>query len=234
MRVLLVEDDVRFAEVLARALHRRGYLVDHVATAQAALVGPACDLVLLDLSLPDEDGLEVCRRLRAASNIPIIIITARGSEPDRVTGLRCGADDYLVKPFGVAELQARIEAVLRRAHPCIGGIRTVGRLRIDPARHQAAVDGRELRLARKEFQLLVALAQEPGSVVRRDQLVAQVWQSSWPGVFRTLEVHIGSLRAKVRAAVRIEAVRGVGYRMVPQPPTAPPPTAPPPAGPGEC
>src|SRR5262249_41769059 len=139
---------------------------------------------------------------------------------DLVAGLRCGADDYLVKPFGLAELQARIEAVLRRAQPSVAGIRTVGRLRIDPARHQAAIDGLEVKLARKEFQLLVALVREPGSVVRRDQLAAQVWQSSWPGVFRTLEVHIGSLRAKVGAAVRIEAVRGVGYRVVPCSPAA--------------
>jgi DNA-binding response OmpR family regulator len=218
MRVLLVEDDVRFAAVLGEALRRRGYQVEHAGTAGAAVPGPGCDLVLLDLRLPDGDGLEVCRRLRVDSGIPIIIISGRGSERDRVTGLRGGADDYLVKPFGVAELQARIEAVLRRVHPSVDRVRTVGRLRIDPDAHLARIDERDVRLARKEFQLLVALTRQPGSVVRRDQLVAQVWHTSWPGVSRTLEVHVGSLRAKVRSAVRIEAVRGVGYRLVPRPP----------------
>jgi DNA-binding response OmpR family regulator len=217
MRVLLVEDDVRFAKILGQALQSRGYQVDHAATGSAAVAGPGCDLVLLDLSLPDEDGIEVCRRLRADSGIPIIIISARGSERDRVTGLRGGADDYLVKPFGMAELQARIEAVLRRVHPPADRIHTVGRLRIDPVAHLARIDGLDVRLARKEFQLLVALARQPGSVVGRDQLVMQVWQTSWPGAFRTLEVHVGSLRAKVRSAVRIEAIRGVGYRIVPLP-----------------
>jgi DNA-binding response OmpR family regulator len=211
MRVLLVEDDMRFAEVLARGLRRCGYQVNHAATAKAGMLGPDCDLVLLDLTLPDRDGLDVCRQLRAESNIPIIVVSARGSELDRVGGLRRGADDYLVKPFGMAELQARIEALMRRVHPSDAGIRAVGRLSIDPGRHVAAIDGHDVRLARKEFQLLMALARQPGSVIGRDQLVARVWNSSWPGAFRTLEVHIGSLRAKV-GADRSGAGGGVPHR----------------------
>jgi DNA-binding response OmpR family regulator len=217
MRVLLVEDDFRFARALTAALRRSGYDVDHATTAVAALDAPPPDLVLLDLGLPDGDGIEVCRKLRAESDVAIIMLTARGEERDRVAGLRCGADDYVVKPFGYAELQARIEAVLRRARPRPAGASTVGRLRVDFDRHQAYVDDQPITLTRKEFQLLTILASEPEITVRRERMLAEVWHTSWRGTSRTLDVHMATLRSKVGDAAQIETVRGVGYRIVAAP-----------------
>jgi len=214
MRVLLVEDDFRFARALAAALRRSGYDVDHAANAAEALAAPATDLVLLDLGLPDGDGVEVCRKLRAESDIAIIMLTARGEERDRVAGLRCGADDYVVKPFGYAELHARIEAVLRRARPRRAGGRTVGRLRVDFDRHRAFVDDEPIALTRKEFHILAILAAEPETTVPRERLLTEVWRTSWRGTSRTFDVHMATLRAKVGDAARIETVRGVGYRIV--------------------
>jgi DNA-binding response OmpR family regulator len=214
VRVLLVEDDRRFAAALSDALRRSGYDVDHVRTAAQALAAPRCDLVLLDLGLPDEDGVDVCRRLREHSDVGVIMLTARAEERDRVVGLRCGADDYVVKPFGFAELQARIEAVLRRARPRPAGARIVGDLRLDLDRHQAYARDEPIELTRKEFQVLAVLTEQPGAVVRRERLLAEVWRTSWPGTSHTLDVHLGTLRSKVGDAVRIQTVRGVGYRVV--------------------
>ncbi|MFS8477547.1 MAG: response regulator transcription factor [Micromonosporaceae bacterium] len=215
MRVLLVEDDLRFATALTAALRRSGYEVAHAATGAAALDAAACDLVLLDLGLPDLDGLEVCRRLRADGDVAIIMLTARGDERDRVAGLRCGADDYVVKPFGFAELQARIEAVLRRARPRAAGSRVVGRLRVDLDEHRAYIDDRPVVLTRKEFQLLAQLVARPRVTVRRERLFAEVWHTSWRGTSRTLDVHIANLRAKISSGAQIQTVRGVGYRIAP-------------------
>ncbi len=215
MRILLVEDDPRFATALTAALRRSGYDVHHALTAQAAFAAPACDLVLLDLGLPDVDGVEVCRRLRAASDVAIIMLTARSEERDRVIGLRGGADDYVVKPFGFAELQARIEAVLRRARPRPGGVRTVGRLTVDLDQHRAHVDGEPLTLTRKEFQLLAILTTQPGVAIRRERLLSEVWQTSWRGTSRTLDVHMATLRSKLGSAAQVDTIRGVGYRIVP-------------------
>ncbi|HEY8473821.1 MAG TPA: response regulator transcription factor [Natronosporangium sp.] len=214
MRVLLVDDDIRFATALTAALRRSGYEVEHAATASAALAAPPCDLILLDVGLPDGDGIEVCRRLRQNSDVAIIMLTARGEERSRVIGLRSGADDYVSKPFGFAELHARMEAVLRRVRPRPAGARTVGRLRVDLDKHQAYVDGRPLTLTRKEFQLLAILAAEPEVAVRRDRLLREVWQTSWRGVSRTLDVHMATLRQKIGDGARIETIRGVGYRLV--------------------
>ena len=215
MRVLLVEDDLRFARALTAALHRFGYEVRHVTTgADAMAAGDGYDLVLLDLGLPDVDGLSVCRAVRRDSDVAIIVLTARGDECDRVAGLRGGADDYLVKPFGVAELQARVEAVLRRARPRPAGTRAVGQLRVDLDQHQAYVGSTPVTLTRKEFQLLAVLAGDPGQVVRRDRLITEVWQTSWPGTSRTLDVHVATLRSKLLGAAQVENVRGVGYRLV--------------------
>jgi DNA-binding response OmpR family regulator len=214
MRVLLVDDDIRFATALTAALRRSGYEVEYAATAGAALAAPPCDLILLDVGLPDGDGVDVCRRLRETSDVGIIMLTARGEERSRVIGLRSGADDYVSKPFGFAELQARIEAVLRRARPRPAGARTVGRLRVDLDRHLAYVDGEPVTLTRKEFQLLAILAAEPEVAVRRERLLQEVWHTSWRGVSRTLDVHMATLRQKIGDGARIQTIRGVGYRIV--------------------
>jgi DNA-binding response OmpR family regulator len=214
MRVLLVDDDLRFATALTAALRRSGYEVEHASTAGAALAAPPCDLVLLDIGLPDGDGVDICRRLRETSDVAIIMLTARGDERNRVIGLRSGADDYVSKPFGFAELQARIEAVLRRARPRPAGARTVGRLRVDLDRHLAYLDGDPITLTRKEFQLLAILAAEPEVAVRRERLLREVWHTSWRGVSRTLDVHMATLRQKIGNGAQIQTIRGVGYRIV--------------------
>jgi DNA-binding response OmpR family regulator len=218
MRVLLVEDDFRFATALTAALRRSGYEVDHAPTAAAALSAPPCDLVLLDVGLPDGDGVDVCRRLRAEDDVAIIMLTARGEERDRVIGLRGGADDYVVKPFGFAELQARIEAVLRRARPRPAGVQTVGGLRVDLDQHRAYLGEKQVALTRKEFHLLTLLVARPETAVRRERLLAEVWRTSWKGTSRTLDVHMAMLRAKIGEGAQIETIRGVGYRIVPASP----------------
>lgn len=212
-RALLVEDDRRFAAALVKALARCGYEVEHAPDAASALAAPPCDIVLLDLGLPDLDGLEVCRRLRERGEVGIIVLTARSTERDRVTGLRAGADDYLVKPFGMAELQARMEAVLRRSRPCRDGVRVLGRLAVDPAARTLTLDGAPVRLTPKEFTLLARLIREPGAVVERETLLREVWGTSWQGRSRTLDVHVSTLRAKLGDAARIETAHGVGYRL---------------------
>jgi DNA-binding response OmpR family regulator len=215
MRVLLVEDDARVAGALESAMRRRGFDLLRVSTAAAALAAPPVDLVLLDLGLPDRDGIEVCRELRRRGDVAIIAVTAREEERDRCLGLRSGADDYVVKPFGMAELQARIDAVMRRAARSAArrSTVTVGPLSIDLDAHLATVDGAEVALTRKEFDLLAALARRPGAVVTRDELLADVWRSTWAGSRHTIEVHVASLRAKLGDPGLIQTVRGVGYRL---------------------
>ncbi|WP_406171926.1 response regulator transcription factor [Streptomyces sp. NBC_00996] len=215
MRILLVEDDNRFADALIGALRRQCFEVSWAATGAAALAAPAADLVLLDMGLPDMDGVEVCRKLRSAGDVAIIAVTARGEERDRVIGLRSGADDYLVKPFGVAELRARIDAVMRRVRPAVRPVVAVGSIRIDVARHTVTTaDGFPVTLTRKEFELLAALARQPGLVVSRERLLLEVWDSVWPGAHRTLDVHIATLRAKLGDTKVVQTIRGVGYRLV--------------------
>ncbi|MGV9304775.1 MULTISPECIES: response regulator transcription factor [unclassified Nonomuraea] len=219
MRILLVEDDDRFADALATALRRHGHHVERArsaAEAQAAAEDAARELVLLDLGLPDLDGVDLLRRLRADSQIGIIVVTARGEEAQRVRGLRAGADDYIVKPFGVAELEARMEAVMRRVRshrPTARGTSTYGPLDVDEVGRAVRVNGVDVRLTRKEFDLLNALVRADGAVIGRDGLLAEVWQTTWQGGARTLEVHIASLRAKLGDPGLIETVRGMGYRM---------------------
>jgi DNA-binding response OmpR family regulator len=222
MRVLLVEDDNRFADALMVALRRQGFDAQRVATAAEGLAAPAADLVLLDLGLPDMDGIEVCRRLRGAGETAIIAVTARGEERDRVIGLRSGADDYLVKPFGIAELMARIDAVMRRVRPVAHPVVMARGLRIDLDRRQVTgADGAPVALARKEFELLTALARQPGTVVARERLLLEVWQSVWPGAQRTLDVHVATLRAKLGDPRVIRTVRGVGYQLAVDEPARP-------------
>jgi DNA-binding response OmpR family regulator len=213
VNILLVEDDLHVAQPLTAALRRKGYDVTAVATGEQALAGTGFDLVLLDLGLPDRDGLAVCRTLRNASAIGIIVLTARAREEQRVAGLNAGADDYVVKPFSMAELHARIEAVLRRAVTrAEEGLEGAG-LRLDCARRSATRHGRALALTRKEFDLLTCLMRRRGGVATRDQLLLEVWHTDWHGAGRSLDVHMATLRAKLGEPSLLETVRGVGYRL---------------------
>lgn len=215
MKVLVVEDDSSVAEPLIEGLVRNGFEVEHVVFAMqavpAATSGAGIDVVLLDLGLPDGNGLDVLRDLRRISDVPVIIATARGEEADRVVGLELGADDYVVKPFSVRELAARIRAVSRRrrSEPLIEG----GRVRVDRSRRVALLDDERLDLTAKEFDLLAVLAEEPGRVVPRQELFARVWDPVWVGTGKTLDVHVASLRRKLGDPALIETVRGVGYRL---------------------
>jgi DNA-binding response OmpR family regulator len=220
VRVLLVEDDAGVAGALASGLRGRGWELVHAATgAEAIARAHGVHLVLLDLGLPDMDGMDVCRTLRARSDVPIIALTARGDPRSKVAGLRGGADDYVVKPFGFAELVARMEAVLRRSRPVLPvpvPARPPVRLadvQIDLDARTVRAHGEPVRLTRKEFDLLALLAEQPGSVRTRTEILQRVWQSSWQGSSRTLDVHVASLRAKLGAPDLVETVRGVGYRL---------------------
>ena len=227
MKVVLVEDSAAVRDALGAALRAAGYRVTPVGTGAAALeavTGPDAaddppDLVLLDLGLPDLDGVEVCRRLRARSSVPIIAVTARGHQQARVLGLRSGADDYVVKPFAIDELTARMDAVVRRsAGHVVAPVIQAGPVRIDLSRRVVEVAGREVTLRRKEFDLLAALARRDGAVVSRADLLDDVWglAPDDPGReqgLHTLEVHVAALRGKLEAPGAVVTVRGVGYRL---------------------
>ena len=214
MRILLVEDEDSIAEPLTVGLRREGFEVERAATGGAALAAAAADLVLLDLRLPDGDGLDVCRRLRERGDTPIIVVTARGEEPDRVVGLELGADDYVVKPFGLRELIARIRAVTRRTGPrTSNAVLVAGRIQVDERARRASIDGRELELTPKEFDVLAALARDPGAAISRRRLLEEVWQTTWVGSAKTVDVHVAGLRKKLADPSLIETVRGVGFRL---------------------
>jgi DNA-binding response OmpR family regulator len=220
VRILVVEDDHRVARGLTTALTRAGFAVSRVMTAHDALAAPPADIVLLDLGLPDDDGLRVCRELRRRHSCGVIMVTARGEPRDRVLGLRTGADDYVVKPFGMEELLARIDAVARRTRPDRGhpeplGSLTAGTLRLDLDARTAAVGDRELALTPKEFDLLRLLVQHRDRVCSRRMIVDLVWQSSYETPSRTLDVHVAALRTKLgeQPPVEIQTLRGVGYRL---------------------
>jgi DNA-binding response OmpR family regulator len=231
MRVLVVDDDDHVVSALELALRQHGHEVARAATgAQALATVAGVDFVLLDLGLPDLDGTEVCRRIRESSAVPIMAVTARSDELDRVLGLQVGADDYLVKPFGIRELLARITAVSRRAEggslappapaPAPGRaasatVLRVGPLEIDLGAREATLDGRPLALTRKEFDLLVMLAEDPGTVHTREAIIDRVWDENWFGSTRTLDVHIGTLRSKLGGYDWVTTVRGVGFRLSP-------------------
>lgn len=220
MRVLLVEDDAGIAESVRDGLRRHQFDVEVTDRGQRALeLGPAVDVVLLDLGLPDIDGVDVCRQLRAVSDVAIIVVTARDDELDRVVGLEVGADDYVVKPFGMRELVARIRAVSRRSARATSGeddrrVMHVGELTVDLRTRRVTVSGREIELTPKEFDLLSVLAAEPETVLRREDLLEQVWDMNWFGSTKTLDVHVASLRKKLGDPGWIETVRGVGFRAV--------------------
>jgi DNA-binding response OmpR family regulator len=216
VRLLVVEDDDAIAVPLAQALERAGHEVERVATGAEALVRVAgADLVLLDLGLPDMDGSEVCRHIRAVSAVPIIVVSARGDEGDRVQVLDLGADDYLVKPFGTRELLARVRAVSRRA-PTDADDPTaqhIGVVEIDRRTRRVSVADREVALSPKEFDLLSLLGEDPGAVVSRQQIMDEVWDPHWYGPTKTLDVHVASLRKKLGDPSLIETVRSVGFRL---------------------
>ncbi|HXZ56785.1 MAG TPA: response regulator transcription factor [Gaiellaceae bacterium] len=213
MDVLLVEDEDAIAEPLSEGLRREGFAVERVATGAAALEAAEPDVVLLDLGLPDIDGFTICRELRSRSSVPIIVVSAKGEEVDRVVGLELGADDYVVKPFGVRELVARIRAVTRRSRPPTGGAIRVGELEVDVRGRHARLGGEELALTPKEFDLLALLASEPGVVFSRERILEQVWQTTWYGSAKTIDVHVAALRRKLGDPGWIETVRGVGLRL---------------------
>lgn len=219
--MLLVEDDPSIAKVVERGLADAGFGVLHVDSGRAALDAEGYDFVLLDLGLPDMDGLDVCRDIRTKSRVPVIIVTARSDELDRVVGLELGADDYVVKPFGMRELIARIRAVLRRggvadSTPVDESIRVAG-LVVNERTRSATLDDTELVLTPKEFDLLAYLAAEPEVVHRRHDILEHVWDTEWYGPTKTLDAHVAALRKKLGNQDWIEAVRGVGFRLrVPQ------------------
>jgi len=220
-RILLVEDETSITEPLAEALRSEGFETQVAGTVAEALelARRAPDLVLLDVMLPDGSGFDVCRELRQVSRVPIIMLTARGEEADRVVGLELGADDYVVKPFSAREVVARIRAVLRRVHApdaADSGPLDVGELRLDPARREVTKRGEALELSRKEFELLQLLMRNAGSVVTREQLIDEVWDTNWFGSTKTLDVHVSGIRRKLgddpSQPRYLHTVRGVGFR----------------------
>ncbi len=221
-RILFVEDEESISQPFADALRRAGFEPTVTTTAAEALAlaeGTDPDLVLLDLGLPDADGRDVCRELRRRSDVPIVMLTARGTEMDRIVGLELGADDYVVKPFSASEVISRIRAVLRRSAPRPKGeepVIAIGELELDSGARIARLAGGELQLSRKEFDLLAELARNAGQVVTREDLMSRVWDVNWFGSTKTLDVHIGWLRRKLgddpSSPRYIETVRGVGFR----------------------
>ncbi|MEV7724746.1 response regulator transcription factor [Streptomyces sp. NPDC087917] len=231
MRLLLVEDDDHVAAALSAILARHGFRVTHARSGEEALQAllpagaPPYGVILLDLGLPDQDGYEVCGKIRKRTSTPVIMVTARADVRSRIHGLNMGADDYVVKPYDTGELLARIHAVARRtgaaeeagpggdAHAPV----RLGPVAIELPTRRVSVNGNDVPLTRKEFDLLALLAQRPGVVFRREQIISEVWRTSWEGTGRTLEVHVASLRSKLGMPALIETVRGVGYRLVTPP-----------------
>ena len=230
-RILLVEDEENYRVPLAFSLRRDGFDVVQAADGVAAVeafeaAGPsgggAIDLVLLDLMLPRLSGIEVCRRIRRTSTVPVIMLTARDSEADTVVGLRIGADDYVTKPYSYRELLARVNAVLRRsrgeeqepAEPVL----EVGRVRMDVGRHEVAVDGEAVAMPPREFELLELFMRHPGRVLARGEIIDRVWGADYVGDTKTLDVHVKRIRAKIEAEPGeprlLVTVRGVGYKLV--------------------
>ncbi|MEU6881730.1 response regulator transcription factor [Streptomyces sp. NPDC046712] len=230
MRLLLVEDDDHVAAALSAVLAKHGFTVTHARNGEEALQAvlpaahgerPSYGVILLDLGLPDQDGYQVCGRIRKLTTTPVIMVTARADVRSRIHGLNLGADDYVVKPYDTGELLARIHAVSRRTTVGeeSGGAGDDAALRlgsvvIELPTRRVSVDGTPVQLTRKEFDLLALLAQRPGVVFRREQIISEVWRTSWEGTGRTLEVHVASLRSKLAMPALIETVRGVGYRLV--------------------
>lgn len=220
MRILLVEDDPSVAASVIDGLVNANLDVEHVSTGSEAIAKALAqnfDLILLDLGLPDMDGQDVCRSVRETSTTPIIVLSARSEEIDRVLALEFGADDYMVKPFGMRELVARIRAVARRvssteAAPSIL-TQEIGALSIDRRSQKVFVNGEDVYLTPKEFELLAYLATDPGAVYRRNDIMSEVWDTNWYGTTKTVDAHVAALRKKLGNQNWIEAVRGVGFRL---------------------
>ncbi|NBX22527.1 MAG: DNA-binding response regulator [Microbacteriaceae bacterium] len=220
MRILIVEDDPSVADGIIDGLESANFQALHVSTgvdALAALDAFDPELVLLDLGLPDMDGTDVCRQIRKVSPVPIIVVSARDEEIDRVIALEIGADDYVVKPFGMRELVARIKAVARRTagveQPATSSPeRAFGPLRIDTRSIRVSLAGEEVHLTPKEFELLVYLSEDPGAVHRRTDILHDVWDTNWYGTTKTLDAHVAAIRKKLGNPAWIESVRGVGFR----------------------
>ncbi|MBO1805477.1 response regulator transcription factor [Leucobacter ruminantium] len=220
MKILIVEDDERVADALGAYLRQAGYTTVRAADGASALeaVGPDTEAVLLDLGLPDMDGLDVCRRIRGFSGVPIIVATARSHVEERIRGLHAGADDFVVKPYDVRELIARIEAVTRRTHALpvdseeTSGIDIDG-IYFDFVNRLVLAGDTPVDLTPKEFDIVAVLARYPGVVVPRDRIIREVWGTDWNGFSRSLEVHVGSIRRKLDRPSLIATVRGVGYRL---------------------
>ena len=220
--IFLVDDEQNIIDLVRLYLEREGFQVDSATDGRVALeqlLARPPDLVVLDLMLPGLDGREICRKLRARSDLPILMLTARDDDIDKIVGLELGADDYLTKPFNPRELVARIRAILRRsvrARDETPGERAllIGNLRIEPQQHRVLLEGREVRLRRLEYDLLYTLARHPGMVFSRDQLLNLVWDYEVPGETRTVDVHIAHLRHKLAdMQASIETIWGVGYRL---------------------
>jgi DNA-binding response OmpR family regulator len=221
--VLVVDDERNIVELVRLYLEKEGFNVVAAGDGEGALVQyerSDPDLVVLDLMLPKLDGFEVCRELRRRGDVPILMLTARSEDVDAIVGLELGADDYVTKPFNPRALVARVKAILRRTDATAKGGRPiqVGDLRIDPRRREASVGDRRLDLRAREFDLLVALARDPGVVMSRDALLQDVWGTDFPGETRTVDVHVAEVRKKLGDdGPDVETVRGIGYRLVPPP-----------------
>jgi len=214
--VLIVEDDDAIASSLATGLTSAGMSVRRVSNGTDAVAAKVPDIYLLDVGLPDFDGFEVCRRIRQLHQTPIIMLTARNEEIDRVFGLEVGADDYVTKPFGLRELIARIRAVSRRLtnlETIHTAVITIGDLALDADARRATLDGASLDLTAKEFDLLLYLASQPGIVHRRNDIMEAVWETNWYGPTKTLDAHVAAIRKKLGNAKWIEAIRSVGFRL---------------------
>ncbi len=222
-RILVVDDEQNIRDLATLYLQKEGFNVDEAATGREALTRlqqtpPA--MVILDVMMPGMDGFEVCREIRREHDVPILMLTARSDDVDKIVGLELGADDYMTKPFNPREMVARVKAILRRFE---GGRKpqnaiTVSNLSVDKARREAKVDEEDLRLRTKEFDLLVAFVENPGIALTRDQLLESVWGYEFAGETRTVDVHVQHLRSKINGAgVQIETIRGIGYKLVETP-----------------
>ena len=216
--VLIVEDEHSIGALIRSYLSRDGYGVVWVRSGEEALVElvrHSVRIVVLDIGLPGMDGFEVCRQIRSRSSVPILMVTARDEEPDRVAGLELGADDYITKPFSPRELVARVKAILRRAEPTPSDpILTLGDIVVDMQGREVSVGGESVELTAKEFDLLACLLENPGIVLSRDTLLDRAWGTTYPGGTRTVDVHVGQLRRKLGRPALIRTVRGAGYKAV--------------------
>ena len=224
-RILVTDDEPALADAVGYALRAEGFVVELAADAAStfeAIRDGSFDLLILDLVLPDLSGVEICRRIRAESDLPILMLTAKDAEVDRVLGLEAGADDYVTKPFSMAELKSRVRAILRRRELDRGGggfaIRRLGGLELDLGRHQLRIGGEPVALTRAEFRLLALLAREPERVFTRREIMQHLWESTYVGDVRACDIHVSNLRRKIESdpsqPARLVTVRGVGYKLV--------------------